>query len=301
MSKKSFLVGALGEAVWDDYGGKRFIGGGAANFCIHAAAMGCRSVLFSRIGHDREGRELKEALARRSVDTSALQIDLFLPTPIVSVALDGKGYPHYTCPFRPTIDEIRLDSIWEETAPQLDGLYFSMRALQGNVSSETGKRFLQMADKAVKLFDPELRSWDPTQELKVINLLNEADILKLDLTSCGWLKIGLQSEEDEVVFLHRLIETFGFELAALTLGEYGCYLVSRTEEVYDPGYFVTQRDASGAGDAFAAALLVKFLEGAPLTETADFANLLGAWVASHPGAAPAWVPEDLESFAWNSL
>jgi fructokinase len=54
------------------------------------------------------------------------------------------------------------------------------------------------------------------------------------------------------------------------------------------GYPVQVVDTVGAGDAFAAAFLHGLGNRWPTQETADFANRVGALVASRRGAIPDW-------------
>ncbi len=51
-------------------------------------------------------------------------------------------------------------------------------------------------------------------------------------------------------------------------------------------YEVKVVDTVGAGDAFLAALVIKYLEGKSLKEMNEAANKLGSWVASKLGATP---------------
>ncbi len=60
-------------------------------------------------------------------------------------------------------------------------------------------------------------------------------------------------------------------------------------------------DATGAGDAFAAGLVLKILQRAPLREIADFANRLAAYVYTKRGAVPAWSINDLHDFLAKSI
>ena len=71
----------------------------------------------------------------------------------------------------------------------------------------------------------------------------------------------------------------------------------RQERVVAPGYPCRVGDTVGSGDAFTAAMAIKYTAGRPLAEAADFANLVGAYVASRSGAAPRYTPADLEAFA----
>jgi fructokinase len=73
----------------------------------------------------------------------------------------------------------------------------------------------------------------------------------------------------------------------------GCALLMGCEYFEVPGYRVTVVDTVGAGDAFAAALLHGIQAGWTLREVGDFANRLGALVASRRGGVPAWTLEEL--------
>jgi fructokinase len=81
------------------------------------------------------------------------------------------------------------------------------------------------------------------------------------------------------------------EFVCITRAERGCLAIGPGREVHVPGRPVEVADAVGAGDAFAAALISGFLRRWPLEETAKFANLVGALVASRPGAMPILAEE----------
>ena len=55
-----------------------------------------------------------------------------------------------------------------------------------------------------------------------------------------------------------------------------------------PGFPVTVADTVGSGDAFFAGFLYKTLEGVPVRERLEFANALGAFIASKEGACPRY-------------
>ena len=104
----------------------------------------------------------------------------------------------------------------------------------------------------------------------------------------------MHGPESNAEFMHNLVRDHNLKMAALTLGEVGCYLVTPDAQEFDPGYYISVVDATGAGDAFAAGLTFKFLQDASLKEIADFANRLAAFVSTRHGAAPEWTMEDLD-------
>jgi fructokinase len=76
-------------------------------------------------------------------------------------------------------------------------------------------------------------------------------------------------------------------LVCVTRGADGCLAATSTGEKVDvPGIPIPVADTVGAGDAFTAALLCRFLQGEPLERAAVFANAYAAIVASRPGGTP---------------
>ena len=74
----------------------------------------------------------------------------------------------------------------------------------------------------------------------------------------------------------------------VTLGARGCAMLCGDEFVEVPGHRVEVADPVGAGDAFAAAFLHGLMSHWPVPKIAQFANRVGAVVASRHGAIPDW-------------
>ncbi|MDE3181631.1 MAG: carbohydrate kinase, partial [Acidobacteriota bacterium] len=72
----------------------------------------------------------------------------------------------------------------------------------------------------------------------------------------------------------------------------GCAILLGDEYVETGGYRVQVADTVGSGDAFSAAFLHGLSKGWPAREIGDFANRVGALVASHKGAIPSWTAEE---------
>jgi fructokinase len=98
-------------------------------------------------------------------------------------------------------------------------------------------------------------------------------------------------------FCRSYATSFGWQAVCVTRGGDGCALLLGGEYFEVPGYRVTVADTVGAGDAFAAALLHGIQAGWPAREVADFANRLGALVASRCGGVPDWTAEELRALA----
>ena len=88
---------------------------------------------------------------------------------------------------------------------------------------------------------------------------------------------------------------FGWTAVAVTRGSRGCAIRIGSDYAEPPGYTVKVADTVGAGDAFAAAFLQRLSQGWAANRIGDFANRVGAVVASRPGGVPMWSMEDCDS------
>ena len=76
------------------------------------------------------------------------------------------------------------------------------------------------------------------------------------------------------------------------MGDLGALLVDRDRQSFWPSLRVEARDATGAGDAFNAALAVALAEGRPLAEAGRLAVAAGALCVTRDGAQPSMPTRD---------
>ena len=127
-------------------------------------------------------------------------------------------------------------------------------------------------------------------------MLHSADILKLNEHElpliAGWFG-ATEGDETQVRFLQ---DRFSIDTLIVTRGGDGAIVLSNDTLYRHPGYPVTVADTVGSGDAFLAGFLAKTNEGKPIPERLQFANALGAFIASKEGACPVYRVEDVASF-----
>ena len=76
----------------------------------------------------------------------------------------------------------------------------------------------------------------------------------------------------------------GVKLVAIKQGEAGCALAPAGDRFVLPAFAVPVVDSSGAGDAWAAAIVFGWRQGWPLPELSRFANAAGALCTQFLGA-----------------
>ncbi len=291
--RDSLNIAGMGEVLWDVYGEKKYLGGAPANFAAHVNYAGYNAYVLSRVGNDDLGKKIKSTLKKMKINTSGIQTDKKFPTGTVNVTLDDKGIPSFDCTKDVAFDHMQDDSKWSEILGDLDAVLWGTLAQRNEESRQSIQQALKSADDCCKVFDINIRGWDSTIKKTIDESLKLADVIKLNEDELAQLKSSMNKKSNDVVFLRQLLQKYEIELAAVTLGDKGCFLVNDIEYVVHPGFNVTAVDTTGSGDAFAAGMTIKFIQGAELAEIAEYGNRLGAWVATQQGATPKWTPDDI--------
>ncbi len=283
-----YKIAGLGEILWDIYDDKKFLGGAPANFAAHISQSGHIGMVLSRVGDDDLGKEVLTQSGTFKLDVSGLQIDNEFPTGTVQVSLDSQGVPHFQCSQNVAFDHLVFDEKWETIAPKLDAVLFGTLAQRRPDSFIAIQKFLDKAVNAVKVFDINLRGWNNESQKIVENSLQKANIIKLNEDELAQLKAIYGKGKEDIAFIREILVKYNIEMAAVTLGAKGCFIVTKDDYAVHPGYNVKVVDTTGSGDAFAAGFLIKYLAKASLENIAEYGNRLGAYVATQKGAMPVW-------------
>jgi fructokinase len=268
---------SIGEILWDVFPDTERLGGAPFNFAVHAHRLGHRVIFLSAVGDDERGRIAAGRAGALGLTTEFIQVAAGQPTGSVRVRLDAEGHPDFTIHRPAAYDCLRLDEGQLERLAEMrpDWIYFgTLYAMEGR-ARETLHRLLDAVPGARRFYDVNLRRGCYTAEL-VRELLLLADAVKMN--------------DDEA----ELFPDLGVApLLAVTRGERGCTVRLGNDRAECPGYAVKVVDTVGAGDGFAAAFVHGLAAGWSAAKTGDFANRLGALVASRAGAVPEWTPGEL--------
>ncbi|MGA2076702.1 MAG: PfkB family carbohydrate kinase [Terriglobia bacterium] len=288
---------SIGEVLWDVFGDTEYLGGAALNFAAHARVLGDTVSFISAIGDDLRGQRVLEKMESIGLPTRFLHRVKEHPTGIVTVSLDASGQPHFTIhrPAAYDFPELSDADLRELSSQQPDWIYFGTLFQMSPQAKALTLKLIGANPKARRFYDVNLRENSYNAPL-VNEMMSHASAVKLNdqevdtiQTLFGW---SYHSLED---FCRGGRQRFGWEAVCVTRGEVGCALAVGDQYVEAKGYKVHVADTVGAGDAFAAAFVHGLGQGWSPLDIADFANRVGALVASRPGGTPRWTIGEAEA------
>jgi fructokinase len=254
------------------------LGGAAANVAFHAARLGNRALLVSRVGNDELGTRALQQLTAAGVDTRCVQVDNEAKTGTVGVELTN-GEPRFTIGERVAWDRIALTPALEQALGDVDVFCFSTLAQRTELGAGPLREALAHSS-AIKLCDLNLRPPFVSRDV-IERSVRAATVVKLNDSEADRLRQLMQTT-DAVQWLHDQ----GVETVALTFGSRGAELRTRSDRWFHPGVALVSSDgdAVGAGDAFVAVLAHHLARGTGAQEMLPRANQYAAAVASVRGA-----------------
>ena len=281
----------VGEILWDALPDGLFLGGAPFNVACHLQALGQEVAFVSRVGDDRLGLEALRRMRARSLGTDLMQIDDSLPTGFVQVALGGTGEPDYEILEPAAWDAITFTDTVGQHAEHADALVYGSLAQRALTSRQTIQRLCEA--EVLRVFDINLRP--PFIDQAVVERsLEAADVAKFNDDELRYLQDWFGLPDDTEAAVADLAGAFDCRALCVTCGGEGAWLWLDGSSWHHPSYAVEVADTVGAGDSFLAALLTGLLAGRRGDAILDLANRLGAYVASRPGAIPAYEFDGLD-------
>ncbi len=304
LADKYPIIVGLGESVFDCFPDRRVVGGAPLNFAFHAdqlvRSIGGIGIVASRLGQDQPGEELCRTLSRMGLSLSGLQFDRDFPTGEVIVNIDQANHPTYEIREGVAWDHFAYNEAWDDLARRCDAVSFGTLAQRSVASREAIYRFLDHADKAIRLCDVNLRqSFFDADILR--RSFQAANVVKLNeselATVCQLLRIAACTDDREAELAYAVCRSYGLDYVVVTRGAKGTVMYDTDRRhVSQPAAIQPNPDADsvGAGDSCGAAIAVGMLANWTPEATLAFANAVGAFVASHPGATPTLPSELIE-------
>jgi len=284
-------VACYGETLWDNLPSGLFLGGAPLNVAYHLARLGREAILISAVGSDELGRLALERARQAGIDVSCAQIHPTLPTGLVDAAVKSSGDASYRIRECVAWDEIEATRLTVEKLRDAKALVFGTLSSRSS-QSRAALQSLLRAFEGLKICDVNLRPPYDDPE-RALGLAAQANVVKLNEEELRALcPEGGEDKllEDAVRALFDALERAG--IVVVTRGAEPALLYDG-DRVYraaprPPGPVA---DTIGAGDAFTAALVDSLLDKRLPQICLDRATKLGSFVASRPGAQPAYDPE----------
>lgn len=284
----------LGEILWDVFDKEERLGGAPFNFAAQFARLGNRSALVSAVGDDERGRKALSRARELGVDASFISTVSEAATGVVLVELDTGGQPQYEIrrPAAYDFAELDSDALARLSEEPPDWIYYGTLFASQDRPRRLLERVLRALPDVPRFYDVNLRPDSYDREL-VLALLPEASVLKVNGDEVRHIRQMMgEPDQGEEAFARGVALRHTMRAVCITRAEQGSALLWDGEWVEASGVTVEVADAVGAGDAFSAALLHGVAQAWPLRKRIEFANRVGALIASKAGATPAWTPEE---------
>ena len=288
MSSKTLNIIGIGEVLWDVFPEGKKLGGAPCNFVYHAQKQGAKGLVLSAVGSDKNGEKIFELLHSKHISTELIQVNN-KATSTVDITLNNQGIPEYTIHEDVAWDFIEYNDVIEEKVSKSDVIYFGSLAQRNLISRNTILKILiEHNPETIVVYDINLRQSfynlrDIEASLQLCNILKlNEDELKI---VCELTGINAKNEEQQVM---KLLKRYNLKLLALTKGSEGSLLLNPSEKSYLPTPKVEVKDTVGAGDAFAATMIVNFTKGRSLKEIHKKAVEISAFVCTQDGAMPQY-------------
>lgn len=272
-------IAIFGEVLIDQFSdGQKILGGAPFNVAWHLQAFNQCPCFISRVGRDATGDKIRQAMRAWGMAVENLQIDPDYPTGTVQVSFNN-GEPGY---------EILADQAYDFIASQqLDRdrqysvIYHGTLALRNRVS-EQALQNLTVRHQGKVFIDVNLRA--PWWQKEMVNQwLDKAHWVKLNDDELIHLSPPQNTLQDA---MHLFLAQHQLEVLVVTCGSQGAMAINHAGEFIEvaPMADLVVVDTVGAGDAFAAVLLLGMQHGWSLQLTMERAQSFASALVTQRGA-----------------
>jgi ribokinase len=253
-------------------------GGKGANQALAAVRLGARATLVARVGAN--GHRIVEELKSEGVDTSLVSVDNDEPTGLASILVDAEGnktiaiYAGANAHLSPFEVE-RADKAIASASAVLSQLEIPVDTVRAAFERARRRNVLTVLDPA------------PARRLDE-SLLALVDVMRPNALEAEALTGIAVSDRASARSAAQWLIARGVRTAAVSAGSAGNLIVTAGgDEWWFPHIDVRSVDATGAGDAFAAALAVALVEGQGYEQAGAFASAAAALATTAIGAQTA--------------
>ena len=257
------------------------LGGSAVNFAVQAVALGLDVSLMGQVGDDDNGKKVLELLTAQGIRSDFIQIAHNVQTGIdTGIVLQHSGQNIQLVSGNAnqliSYDDIPLEeSLFAEVAAVYLGGYFKQEALFGDYPKLVKK--LKEKEKLVFLDHGRVPVDVQKQKIDILRktladvdgyFLNDAELFSVT---------GKQSVDSAL----REVISWGPKFVVVKQGEKGCTVAQGSDSRTFATSKVKALSTVGAGDAYNAAFLSKYLTGSDVYRSAEYANRVATYKVAH--------------------
>ncbi|MEX2185968.1 MAG: ribokinase [Pirellulales bacterium] len=264
-------------------------GGKGANQAVAAARLGASVAMIGRLGNDAFGRTLRQGLIAAGVEVTHVLDTSDCESGVALITVDDRG--ENTIAVVGGANARLTPADVEASEPAFRGAKVLLLQLETPLAAILSAVRLARRHGLKVIVDPAPAVDSLPAELLAADVLcpNETEASRL----CGYPVDNSQQARRAAEWLRDQ----GAAVAIVKRGEHGVVVSAQENAQNKPcrefaSYRVNAIDATGAGDAFAAALGVALAEATPLGDAIPFACAAGAVAASRAGALPAMPTRD---------
>ncbi len=279
-------ITSVGEILFDIYPDKKIPGGAPFNFIYHIKKITVDGTFISRIGNDKNGKEILSFLMLNNISTAFIQSDNEHPTGLAIASLDENKIPHWEIKENSAYDFIEFSPMIEtHLLNNSDCIYFGTLAQRGEVSANTLNKIFRMNKK----FICDLNIRQNFYSKKILkSSLKAANVLKLNVEELNLVNnLFYKQVSDENEAVNRIINDFEIEMVAVTNGEEGAEIYTSNSKNIMKVKTRNVVDTVGAGDAYTAVLCLGYLLKLHPEKINRIASEFAAFIVTQRGALPA--------------
>lgn len=249
---------------------RRQLGGSPANLAMQVARLGGRAAIASKVGAGAFGHFCRDELAAAGVETAYVVMDPAVHTTVVFVSRTS-GTPDFEV-FRAGDAHLRADDISPQAIKRARVAHASLFALTAEPcrTAIADVLFAAASQGKVVSLDPNYHPalWpDRDAALSLLaQLYPRVTLTKPSLDDARRLFGDGHTPQQYLDLFHGL----GAVNVVLTMGGDGVWLSTHEGRTFVPPLRFTITNATGAGDAFGAGLLLAYLDGLDLVSCARF-------------------------------
>lgn len=261
-------------------GYRRVAGGKGANQAIAVARLAATATFVGKTGADAEGEALKAKLCAEGVRTEFVSCCASTQSGLAVVAIDDKGQNSIV-----VIPGANSFVVEEDVRAAFRTRSYDALMLQLEIPPQTVIAACRLADAqgVPVVIDAGPAQSFPLEELRGVHILTPNETETFALTGIHPETIDAARTAAEI-----LLRRSRAKAVVLKLGDRGALLCSGEGTCeHFPAYRIEAVDATAAGDAFTAAMTVRYAQTGDLRRAVMFGNAAGALAAMTLGAQPS--------------